>query len=175
MTSTFDPLNIAAALGVLDSELRDELAGEDADHTVHLLRAELANVATRARAWVERQNIPIECIPEPPEPHWNAQQCRQLLLRLAAVLQCLGTLTALSPAGVDPHDLIAATERHLMMLQGETLQLNHDLNQLESSQEMTSSASATFRGRIRTMLEMIETVLQGIEKARAGGEESTTP
>jgi hypothetical protein len=164
--SEFDPLNVAAALEVLDSELRDEFAGEDAAQALHLLKLELVRVIIEAQAWVEGRNIPVECIPAPPEQGWSADQCRTLVLRLAAVLHCLGTLAALAPAGPHVEQGIADTWQSLMTLQGETIQLNDDLDRLESSRQMTDAAGAAIRGRTASILSIVEAVLQDLERVR---------
>lgn len=86
----FDPLNVAAALHVLESELRDELVAADRMHALSLLNRELARIVTRAKAWASERGISIEAIPELPGASATTGECVEVLRRLAIVLASLG-------------------------------------------------------------------------------------
>jgi len=86
----FDPAKVAAALRVLETELRDELGGEDAARALRALRRELGRVVSLARAWAARYELPVDGIPDPPSPGADAAECIACLRRLAVELRRLG-------------------------------------------------------------------------------------
>ena len=85
----FDPIRVADALAVLESELRDELKGEHAAQALVLLRFELARVATEARAWAERQDLPVQLIPGLPPAGASIEEHVAYLRHLAGELRQL--------------------------------------------------------------------------------------
>jgi hypothetical protein len=161
----FDPLNVAAGLAVLESELRGELHG-DSGEALRALKFELSTVRAQACLWAERHAIASECIPAGPEAESGVESWMDYLVRLASVLDCLGTLAALAHAPPDP-EILAQTWSTLVALQGETLQLNDDLDQLETGGQMTEAAASAIRNRSRTILEILERLLSEVEQFRA--------
>lgn len=93
MADVLHPKHLADALDVLQSELDDELKGEDAGHALSLLRLELVFAVDQARAWAAERGLSFNFVK--PAPDCSAQECLILLRSLADVLRELASRTSM--------------------------------------------------------------------------------
>lgn len=83
----YHPLHVAGALAVLETELEEELKGEDGPLALDLLRGEIKFESNRARVWAASRDLGFYF--EEPDPDSSAEQCVRALRRLAEALRDL--------------------------------------------------------------------------------------
>jgi Ni,Fe-hydrogenase III large subunit len=85
----FFPAKVAGALRVLETELRQELEGENRAQALRALRRELRRIADQARAFADRNGLSVESVPDAPPAGASVEQCIAGLRRLEAALRRL--------------------------------------------------------------------------------------